>query len=75
MAIGIGRGDEVIVPSFTFFASVSCIASLTTGLNFSSALTLSWTNVRRVRTIYSVMLAYWATEPWLRPFASHDYRF
>lgn len=28
MAIGIGPGDEVIVPSFTFFASVSCITRL-----------------------------------------------
>lgn len=28
MAVGIGPGDEVIVPSFTFFASVSCITRL-----------------------------------------------
>ena len=28
MTIGIGPGDEVIVPSFTFFASVSCITRL-----------------------------------------------
>lgn len=28
MALGIGAGDEVIVPSFTFFASVSCIERL-----------------------------------------------
>jgi dTDP-4-amino-4,6-dideoxygalactose transaminase len=28
MAMGIGPGDEVIVPSFTFFASVSCITRL-----------------------------------------------
>ena len=28
MAIGVGPGDEVIVPSFTFFASVSCITRL-----------------------------------------------
>ena len=28
MSIGIGPGDEVIVPSFTFFASVSCITRL-----------------------------------------------
>jgi len=28
MAAGIGPGDEVIVPSFTFFASVSCITRL-----------------------------------------------
>lgn len=28
MTLGIGPGDEVIVPSFTFFASVSCITRL-----------------------------------------------
>ncbi len=28
MVLGIGAGDEVIVPSFTFFASVSCIERL-----------------------------------------------
>lgn len=28
MALGVGPGDEVIVPSFTFFASVSCITRL-----------------------------------------------
>ncbi len=28
MSLGIGPGDEVIVPSFTFFASVSCITRL-----------------------------------------------
>ena len=28
MVLGIGPGDEVIVPSFTFFASVSCITRL-----------------------------------------------
>ncbi len=28
MALGIGPGDEVVVPSFTFFASVSCITRL-----------------------------------------------
>ena len=28
MSMGIGPGDEVIVPSFTFFASVSCISRL-----------------------------------------------
>jgi dTDP-4-amino-4,6-dideoxygalactose transaminase len=28
MCVGIGPGDEVIVPSFTFFASVSCITRL-----------------------------------------------
>ena len=28
MALNIGPGDEVIVPSFTFFASVSCIVRL-----------------------------------------------
>jgi dTDP-4-amino-4,6-dideoxygalactose transaminase len=28
MSMGIGPGDEVIVPSFTFFASVSCITRL-----------------------------------------------
>ena len=28
MALDIGPGDEVIVPSFTFFASVSCITRL-----------------------------------------------
>ena len=28
MALGIGPGDEVIVPSFTFFASVSCVTRL-----------------------------------------------
>jgi dTDP-4-amino-4,6-dideoxygalactose transaminase len=28
MALGIGAGDEVIVPSFTFFASVSCVVRL-----------------------------------------------
>lgn len=28
MALGVERGDEVIVPSFTFFASVSCITRL-----------------------------------------------
>ena len=28
MALDIGPGDEVIVPSFTFFASVSCVTRL-----------------------------------------------
>ncbi len=28
MVLGVGPGDEVIVPSFTFFASVSCITRL-----------------------------------------------
>ena len=28
MAIGVGPGDEVLVPSFTFFASVSCVSRL-----------------------------------------------
>lgn len=28
MALGVGPGDEIIVPSFTFFASVSCITRL-----------------------------------------------
>lgn len=28
MAIGVGPGDEVIVPSFTFFATVSCVTRL-----------------------------------------------
>lgn len=28
MALGVGPGDEVIVPSFTFFASVSCVTRL-----------------------------------------------
>lgn len=28
MTLGVGPGDEVIVPSFTFFASVSCITRL-----------------------------------------------
>lgn len=28
MTLGLGPGDEVIVPSFTFFASVSCITRL-----------------------------------------------
>lgn len=28
LALGVGPGDEVIVPSFTFFASVSCITRL-----------------------------------------------
>ena len=28
MAIGVGEGDEVIVPSFTFFATASCVTRL-----------------------------------------------
>ncbi len=28
MALGVGPGDEVIVPSFTFFATVSCVVRL-----------------------------------------------
>ena len=28
MALGVGPGDEVVVPSFTFFATASCVCRL-----------------------------------------------